>query len=145
MNLTVTGAKEVDDVLRGLPQQLNHRVMQAAHADASKPLIQTAKNLAPVGATGNLRNFIRVNKPTFKRAGVVGEIFIGPRRGKYKGHAAHLIEYGKRNRGGKGRTAPRPFMEPAFNMTKGRVLGGINDSIGRKLYSFMKRTIKKYA
>src|SRR5262245_47326072 len=108
------GVKEIDSVLRGLPLQINHRVMQAAHADAARPLIDRAKTLAPNGRTFGLERSIGVIKSSFERAGSLGEIQVGPRRGRYKGHAGHLIEYGtrtRRNRSGatRGVVKARPF------------------------------------
>jgi len=37
--LSVTGFKEIDSVLKGMPNQLQDRVLKTAHADAAKPLI----------------------------------------------------------------------------------------------------------
>lgn len=149
MNTTIqlTGVKEIDSVLKGLPDQINHRVLQAAHADAAKPLVDRAKTLAPNGRTFNLEKSIGVVKSSFSRAESLGEITIGPRRGSYKGNVAHLLEYGTRGRYTKsgayrGKVTAKPFMAPAWEATKETVLGRIVDSISTKLFAFMKRTIK---
>jgi HK97 gp10 family phage protein len=149
VNLSVTGLKEIDDLLKGLPRQLQHRVLQAAHADAAKPLIDFAQGYSPF-KTGKLERSIGAIKPPIHKATEIGIVKIGPRRGGiYKGYHGHLIEYGHRivTKKGKtvGKTRPKPFIEPAFNVTKKRVENNIADSIGKKLISFMKRTIKKYA
>lgn len=147
--LTLTGVKEIDGVLKGLPLQINHRVMQAAHADAAKPLVERAKTLVPNGASRTFRTekSIGVLKSSFAAAGSLGEITVGPRRGEYKGNAAHLIEYGTKARytkkgAARGKMTAKPFMLPAWEATKDIVIGKINDAIGNKLFAFMKRTIK---
>lgn len=146
--ITLTGVKEIDDVLRGLPLQINHRVLQAANAEAAKPLVDRAKTLSPNGKTLNLEKSIGVLKSSFSSAQTLGEIQVGPRRGgANKGHTAHLVEYGTKPRYNKagafrGQMKAKPFMQPAFEQTKFTVLGRISDSIGKKLYAFMKRTIK---
>lgn len=142
MSVTVTGVKEIDAVLKGMPVQLTHRVLQAAHAQAAAPLVAAAHLLAPVGETENLAESIGTDKPNIKKAGTLGLVEVGPRRkGGKKGFHAHLIEYEKTNRDGS-RSKAKPFMAPAFERTKAEVLGGINKAIGQKLYAFMRRTIK---
>lgn len=147
IQISLTGDKDIDAVLRGMPLQLTHTVLQAANAEAAKPLVEKAKLLAPEGPTGRLIDSIGVVKQSVKRAGELGEIQAGPRRGRYGGHHAHLVERGTKARinergANRGYMPKHPFMEPAFKATHGIVLGRINDAIGKKLYSFMKRTIK---
>lgn len=146
--IRLTGYEDIDRVLRGLPLQVNHKVLQAAHADALKPNIEKAKLLAPEGPTGGLIDSIGVTKTGIARSNELGEVMGGPRRGRrYKGHAGHLVEYGtkaRKTRKGANRGAMRakPFMLPAWEATKNMVLSKINESIGKKLHAFMKRTIK---
>lgn len=159
VNLSVTGVEEIDKVLKGLPLQLSDRVLQQAHAAAAKPLVDRAKMTAPEGPTGNLVDSIGVVKGSFNQVKSlqrdVGQVTVGPRRGKYKGNAAHLVEYGTKGRYTKGKgkrigyknayrgvMPKKPFMEPSFVQTKSEVESRINVEIGRKLYSFMKRTLK---
>jgi hypothetical protein len=153
VDVRVTGVKEIDKVLKGMPKQLTHKVLQTAHAAAGKHTVNAAKLLAPEGPTGRLIDSIGVVKTPIGRANSLGEIHIGPRRGRYKGFAAHLVEYGTVNRKLKGRgkyrkgtkrgrMPRRPFMDPAWNRTKDTVRGSINQEVGRVLYNFMRRTIK---
>jgi hypothetical protein len=72
VSISVTGLKEVDAVLKGLPLQFQDRVLKAAHADAAKPLISAAQGLAPVGKTGNLRRSIGVERISLKKTNEVG-------------------------------------------------------------------------
>lgn len=155
--IRVTGWEDIDKVLKGLPLQVNDRILQAANAAAAKPLVAREKALAPEGPTGNLVDSIGVQKGSAGtlRSGSreLGAIVVGPRRGKYKGFAAHLVEYGTVDRElkgtgkykagtNRGKITGKPFAQPAWEQTKTLVEKSINDELGKKLYSFMKRTIK---
>jgi hypothetical protein len=153
MDVRIIGQKSIDRVLKGMPKQLTHRVLQTAHAAAGKHTVNAAKLLAPEGPTGRLIDSIGVIKTPIGRANSLGEIHIGPRRGRYKGFAAHLVEYGTVNRKLKGRGKYRrgtkrgrmkakPFMDPAWRRTRDKVTGSINQEVGRVLINFMRRTIK---
>jgi HK97 gp10 family phage protein len=149
VTLSVTGIKELDDLLKGLPKQLQHRYLQAAHADAAKPLIDRAQGNAPY-KTGRLEESIGVIKPTLRKATEIGIVKVGPRRGgSYKGYHGHLIEFGHRivTRKGKtvGKTNPKPFMRPAFEQTKERIQDNIGKILSRKLTSYMKKMLKNNA
>jgi len=148
VKISVTGVKEIDAVLKGLPLQLNHKILGQAHADAAKPLIDRAKLLAPEGPTGNLVDSIGAEKVGFGKSDEIGLVIAGPRRGgKNRGFHGHLVEYGTKQRKNKkganrGMMKKKPFMAPAFESTKAEVESRIATSIGKKLYSFMKRTLK---
>lgn len=147
VKLSVTGIAEVDAILKGLPNQVNHRIMGAAHLDAAKPLIDVASNIVRV-RTGKLKQSIGGVRLSQRKTNEVGMVHVGPRRrkGKYYGNHGHLLEYGHvLKREGKifGRVKPYPFMRPAFEQTKNQVQTNIVDSVQKKLMSFMRRTIKK--
>lgn len=144
----MTGDKDVDKVLKGLPLQVNHKVLQTAHASAARVLVNAEKLSAPEGPTGNLVDSIGVIKTPLAKSGALGEINIGPRRGRYKGYAAHLVEYGTRRRSYKGADRgimpKKPFALPSWVKTKGKVQTSISDHLSRALLRFMKRTIKRH-
>lgn len=140
VKISVTGLKEIDEVIKGLPLQLQDRVLKTAHADAARVGVDAAKAIVPVGKTGNLKNSIGIERVNMKRTDEVGLVQYGPRR-RNKGFHGHLIEYGKTNRDGT-RTTGFPFMAISFAQTKGLIESRIADSIGKKLASFMKRTLK---
>lgn len=147
VKLSITGLKEIDDVLKGLPLQLSHKVLQAAHTDAAKPMVEREKLIAPEGPTGKLIDSIGVVKPPFAKSTTIGEVIIGPRRGRFGGNVGHLVEFGTRKRqiksgANRGRMPKKPFAEPAFIQTNEQVLSRIQLSLGKKLYAFMKKTIK---
>lgn len=142
VKISVTGLKEIDQVIKGLPSQIQDRVLKTAHADAAKPLISIAKQLVPKGKTGNLEQSIGIERVSMRKTDEIGLVLVGPRRrGGNKGFHGHLIEYGKTNRDGS-KTSPKPFMAPAFEQSKTTVERGISESLGKKLNAYMKRTIK---
>jgi hypothetical protein len=148
VRLRLTGHQDVDKVLRGLPLQVNHRVLQAAHTSAAKVLVTAEKLAAPEGPTGNLVDSIGVIKTPFGRAGALGEINVGPRRGRYKGYAAHLVEYGTKRRSYRGANRgvmpKRPFALPSWMRVKDKVESLIAGHLSRHLLNFMRRTIKRH-
>lgn len=143
----LTGIKEIDSILIGLPLQVDHKVLQAANYEAAKLVVNAAKGLAPEGPTGNLVDSIGTIKPSFSASEFIGETHTGPRRGRFKGYAGHFPEYGtkKRNYRGANRGVMPidKYMEPAFEKTKNPVQLIITESIGKKLYAFMRRIIRK--
>jgi HK97 gp10 family phage protein len=147
-HISLTGAKEIDKVLLGLPAQLSHPILQAAHAAAAKPLIEKEKLLAPEGPNGDLVDSIGAVKTPFAKATVVGEVIVGPRRSRrYKGHHGHLVEFGTRPRktqkgANRGTMTKKPFASPAFKITQPVVINRISTEVGRKLYAYMKRVIR---
>lgn len=140
--IQVQGLRELQAALAALPLEFNHKALQAAHAEAAIPLVNEAHLLAPVGKTGNLADSIGVEKPSLKRVNEIGQVNVGPRRGRYKGNHAHLVEYGTGDRGRTGVMPAHPFMKPAFEKEKDDVFKNINEILGRKVVSAMKRKIK---
>lgn len=150
IRLRMTGHEDIDNVLRGLPIQVNHRLLQQAHAAAAKPLVEAEKLSAPEGPTGKLIDSIGVIRVPMRRASELGEVLIGPRRGgRYKGRAGHLLEYGTQPRYNKrgayrGRIIPKPFARPSWDRTKTTVEEGIAVYLSRALLRYMRRMIKKH-
>jgi HK97 gp10 family phage protein len=150
VKISVSGVKEIDRVLKGLPRQLQDRVLAAAHRDAAKPLVNAMKAGAPKGS-GTIAKNIGTSKVPKRSAAVLGETDVGPKK---RGYVARFVERGTKARvlkgkgkyprgTGRGKINAKPFLEPAFNATKEAVINGISESVGKKLLSFMKRTIKK--
>lgn len=147
--VVITGYDEIDKLLKQLPSQLQHKILSEAHAEAARPLVDRAQSKAPE-KTGNLSRSIGVKKFNVQKVAQIGLVQVGPLRGGgRKGYHGHLIEYGHAivTRSGqlKGFVKERPFMGPAYNETKDIVERNIAANIGKRLLSFMKRTIKKYA
>lgn len=142
VKFSVTGVKEIDQLMKAWPLEVSDKILSQAHSDAAFPLIAAAHLLAPVGKTGNLAESIGVERVGIKRGGDVGQVAVGPRRrGGFKGYHGHLIEYGKTNRDGT-RTQAKPFMAPAFNNTKAEVERLIANAIGKRMMTVAKRILK---
>lgn len=144
--IVVTGLKELDNALRGLSVDMNHRLLGAANKAAGKPLEDTEKRTVRKGKTNNLVNSIKRVLVPIKKADNIGVVLVGP-QGKGSNHAG-LVEYGTRDRyhkSGKyvGRMPPFPYVRPAFNATKDQILNNQTKLIGDKIVSLMKRRLKK--
>ena len=159
IQLKLTGSKVIDDVLRGLPLQVNDRLLTSAHKTALRATTDVAKSIVQV-KEGTLRESIgSVSGGTVKRTGELGLVRAGAliskqraKRAASKGYHGHLIEFGhdivvggKKGKGGRvvGRVKAYPFMEPAWERTKDKVLASVGEILGNKLYEFMRRTLKK--
>lgn|SRR5690606_4199895 len=147
--IRMTGLKEIDRVIKQLPHQLTHPILQQIHAEALKPFVTAAYFAAPLDS-GRTAKSIGTIKPARKRVDVVGTVISGPRRGRrYGGHVAHLSEFGTVKRATKkganrGVMKRKPFVEPSWNRTRRQVEEGIRLATGRVIYRFMRRTIKQY-
>lgn len=148
VTLSLTGIAEIDAVLKGLPHEFSHKVFQAAHAEAAKPMVAKIHLLSPVGKTGKLADSAGTIKVPFSRAGSLGEVHVGPRRGRFGGAHGHLIEFGTAPRNfrgaNRGSIQAKPFVEPAFNDTKDQVLESISFALAQKAAGFIRRKIKTY-
>lgn len=153
MDVTVKGSKEIQRALLSIPNEVSHKIQQAANLDAAKPLIEKEKLLAPEGPTGNLVDSIGGIKIPLKRADFIGEVNVGPRlRRPYRGQAGHLNEFGTRKRYLKGRgkypagtsrgiMPAKPFVKPAYNQTRELVVSRIQHSTAKRIVSRMKREL----
>ena len=144
VKISITGLKEIDAVIKGLPLQLQDRVLKTAHADAAKKtVLPTMQSLTPV-KKGNLKQSEGIERVNIKKVDAVGVVRVGPRKGGgLKGFHGQLIEYGKTNRDGT-KTQPKPFAKNAFEQSKTPLENQIKISLAAKLNAFMKRTIKKH-
>lgn len=138
-------------MLKGLDNSLNKKIIEGTLRVSARPLVKRARDLAPVGPTGNLKKSIGifVSRSSDRKANLKAGLWVGPRiRGKNKGYHAHMIEFGTEERRPKnGRflvfeyngvlvfakkakgMQPNPFMQPAYEQTKGQVANGIFDNI----------------
>lgn len=147
IKVKLTGAKEIDEVLRGLPLQVNHKILQQAHTSAARVLVNTAKLTAPEGPTGHTVDSIGTIKVPVSKATELGLVHTGPRRGRYKGNKAHFSEHGTKARFNKsgayrGAVTGQHWMEKAWDQTEGKVMSLINGFVGKHLWNFMRKTIK---
>ncbi|MBG8552354.1 HK97-gp10 family putative phage morphogenesis protein [Hymenobacter guriensis] len=131
-NFRFEGFKEVQQILDALPKKLGPKVISGIMRSAAKPLIERGRELAPKD-DGDLRASLGVLAG--RGAGRGSSVYVGPRRSeKYKGYAAHLIEYGtapRKTESGKstGSTPARPFWRPAFDQTKDEIIERIRKNL----------------
>lgn len=138
------GIPEINQVLDALPKRVGGRFLRGILNKNAKILVLEAKrNASNADVTGETTKSIGVlqGKGSERNASVT----VGPRRGSgFKGHTAHLQEYGTaphtitakpgkllawnggfatsvRHPG----TAPQPFMRPAVDSKMGEVVNGI--------------------
>lgn len=139
---TIAGAKELDRALAQLPNATSKSVLRRALKNAGKPTATLAERTAPLGPTGNLRDSVSVELKLTQsqqrrraKAGDV-EMFIGATAPP--GYHAHLIEFGT------SKMSARPFLRPAWDSTKQKVLDEIESEIWKSL-SKAARTLAKKA
>lgn len=150
----VTGMKELDNLFRQMPTELNHRILGAANAAAAEPLVQTAKRIVPK-KSGNLEKSIGKVKVSIRKATEIGTVKVGPRvGGGFKGYHGGLVEFGTnprppggwyaRFRNARPTVMPKiPFMQPALDRTKNLIEETRKEFIAVKLVAFMKRKLGK--
>lgn len=143
---TMIGQEQLYAFLRGLGSQLSHPVVQAANVQALKPFLNKAHRLAPVGRRGKLADSIGTIKTPFAKAGAIGEVQAGPRRGKFGGSHAHWIEFGtgpRKFRGAnRGAITKKPFLEPAWQSTQEESYRLVVGALQEKVFAYARRTIK---
>lgn len=147
VQIRLTGVEQIDNVVKGLPLEINHKVLQEAHARAAKPLVYLQHRLAPVGETGNLAESLGIIKGQ-RAYEALGLINVGPRvGGQYKGNIAPIVERGTKRRitksgANRGIMPALHFLERAYEQTKTVVQENISVDLAKRVYAFMKRTIK---
>ena len=151
MKIKLTGVKEIDAVLKGLPKEVNNKLLTTAHVNAAKPLVEKAKLLAPEGPTGNLVDSIGTQATGIKSQRALGETHTGPRRGRGKGqrgHHGYWTEVGTKTRktkkgANRGKMTGTHWMARSWEATKGKVEPIVNQELGKSLLKFMRKTLKK--
>lgn len=88
------GIPEVNQALDALGKRIGGRFLRAVLTKAARPLVVAAKrNASNADVTGDTTKSIGVIRARVSEKNA--SVQVGPRRGKpYKGHTAHLQEYG---------------------------------------------------
>lgn len=122
--VTFTGGKELDAALNQFTATKRRAIGRVALDNAGEITAKVARSLAPV-EEGNLRESIDVSGTLSKRQKAEHtkeaeqERFIGPNNQP----SAHLREFGSDG------APPHPFMRPAWDQTKEKVLDRIGDEL----------------
>lgn len=146
VQIAITGLKELDNVLRMMPRALDNKFITQVNTEKAKPLVQRMKLTAPEGPTGNLVDSIGVVKMG-RRSGELGTVWVGARRGRYKGNHGHLVEFGTKSRRNKrganrGVMPKKPYAKPSFIATAPQIEAGQTVAIAKVLVKTMRRYLK---
>lgn len=135
----IQGARELDKVLKKLPERVARTVVRGAVRKAAKVVEAEMRARAPVGPTGNLKasiGQIGVRQPDKRKVvRTVGAL----KRGGRKGYHAHLVEFGTV------KTPARPFIRPAFDRTKGEALKVMGKELGKGVEKAARRLARSFA
>jgi HK97 gp10 family phage protein len=153
------GIDELGAVLAGLGDKLGGQTVDKILRKAARPMLKRAKEISSnADVTGDTTKSIGIiaNRKT-------NSIKLGPRRGNgFKGHHAHLLEYGTaphiiRAKAADGLLsfagtftkevqhpgiAAQPFMRPAFDATHGAVVASIKEQCKEIIDSEFKSVFK---
>jgi HK97 gp10 family phage protein len=146
MKLKVEGLKELDRALGELPKATGKNVVRRVLRKSLEPILTAAKANAPV-ATGRLRESMVISSQLKRsqrgrretRTGVTMYVGSGA-TGKVR-HAphAHLVEFGTAHR------SPKPYMRPAFDANKEKVVEIQRQELGTEIAKAWDRLVKKAA
>ncbi len=132
-DIRVTGLAELQKFLDQLPAKMEANIIRGALRAGAKPMLQAAKQSAPVGEpsdtakrkykvyAGALRDSIRISGRVDKRNGkITASVKAGGKSRKTGAdvYYAHMLEFGTRPHGGDSKNPGipvRPFMRPAFD------------------------------
>ena len=139
----VEGLKELDRLLKQLPDKVHNRVMRSATLAGIKGAVKLAKGNAPVdpyndGGTLKRSMTSKLNKSRTKGIIVAS---AGPKKeakhptlGTYAAYYGKVVEYGWRLRGqGAASRPPDPFMRLSLAEHAPHVLTDMQKNIGKKI------------
>jgi HK97 gp10 family phage protein len=136
----VSGLKELDAALSQFTERKRRAIGRVALQNAGEIMAKEARALVPKD-TWALHESIDVSgtlapstKPSHQKK-AEQERFVGPDARPY----AHIVEFG-----GNG-AAPRPYLRPAFDQTKGAVVQRIQDELWMGIEKAIKASARKAA
>jgi hypothetical protein len=148
MSIKVEGLKELDKALAELSRSASKAVMRRALERAATPTLLAATALAPGGLALNIDVNTRLTKFQRRRGARLASDEVGMYIGTTfpAGAQGHLIEFGtgpRYHKNGKyiGQVAAKPFLRPAWDATKHRVL----ELISRELWAAIDKVARRAA
>src|SRR5262245_14718215 len=140
VTVKVEGLKELNDALGELPKATGTNVQKRALLNASEPIFQTARRLAPV-LSGALQRSIhpstklsRRQKTLLRKQSKV-EVYVGAAALPH----AHLQEFGTVHH------APHPFLRPAWMENREKALELIKKELADEIEKARARIARKTA
>lgn len=151
--LALRGVADLDRALQEMAKTTAKRTARKAMSDALAPVLSAAQALAPVGATGNLKESVaishRLTPSQAREAGResqgVAHMYVGA-----SAPHAHLVEFGtgpRHHKNGKfvGVMPPNPWMRPAWDGNTGAVLEGLAAALRAQIEATLTRQAKRKA
>lgn len=138
------GLRELKTLLRKLPDSTSKSVIRRSLKKAAEPIAVRARSLAPRD-TGLIAESIVIGKKLSRRQKrrhrKLGpddiEMFVGVSGEGEVAHYAHIVEFGSE------KTAPQPFLTPAFEQTKKKAFKVLIDETWTNLEKSINRLKKK--
>lgn len=138
----VEGLAELETKLRELPDATAKNVLRRVARKRLEPVAQRARELAPV-QSGKLRDSIGVSTKLTRRQRSKNQKFSIDDIEVYVGAGAlpqaHMQEFGTVHNG------PHPFLRPAWDAEKDKVLAGLKDDLWAEIEKAAKRIARKAA
>ena len=131
--IELKGAKELEAVLKELPNNLARNGLRGGVRAAAKLLQKSAKDNAPVD-DGDLRDGIIIKED--RRAPESVSMQVGTRKGI---RHAHLVEFGTVH------MKPQPFLRPAFDENVENIFQVMGNAMAKSLARQAKRASGKYS
>jgi HK97 gp10 family phage protein len=134
----VTGLKEIKEKLSKLPEKIQKNILRTAIHAAAAELRDAAKEEAPV-RSGELRKSIKAVRKRGTKVEVQSNVNVGAFYGLMveKGHVL-----AKRNNAGKvegiGHVPAHPFLRPAYDRMKDKVVDFVKNKIAERLFKLAK-------
>lgn len=152
--IQILGLKELENTLRKIAPMIKGNPLRTAARAMTVPMIEKAQELVYTNpeTDSNLANTIDKKLiPVSERDAATAkgnsvEVFeVGPRRRKSSkkgsGWYAHFVEFGIPS--GRGAQPARPFMRPAFEMTKQPMIDAFTGKLSKSLELARKRLVKQ--
>lgn len=122
MDIQVEGLPELKRQFSALSDKMQRSALRSSLREASKPMLQEAQARVPV-RTGHLKRSLGIAS-SGRKTNV--QALIGPRK-KFRAFYAHIVELGS------SKMRARPFLRPAFDASKDKVIKAFAGALGEKI------------
>lgn len=159
IGIKVDGLKELRMALEALPKEIQGRPLRSAVSAAAGLIRDKAKQAVPVGETGNLKSAIYRYRSRRNSATGRETFFVGIRQGKaqYKDTAYNRRKgrvgkkyntqgeayYWRFLEFGTAKMQAKPFMRPAFEGSRGKILEVMKERLGKAIQTQANKLAKK--
>lgn len=144
IRVKIEGLKELQDTLQELGKVAGRNIMRRVLIARAEPIAEAAADLAPV-RTGNTRDNIAVSTRLGRKARSghdklsphAVEVYIGPTEPN--------VFYSTYTEFGTSKSAPKPFMRPAWDAASETLIDGLADDIRAEIDKVVARRARKAA